>query len=149
MAGKISEMGDAAALAGGEGIECLQSGGNLKTTPAALLAYIRALLTDTDVPAAIVTESGTSRAMANGDAGKYIRFLNTAAKTATFGTGLNIVGQEFHGRNVGANNLTLTPSGTTLNAPAGGTLIIPPGGTFTVKQVGATEHDVFGTTTAA
>jgi hypothetical protein len=104
-------------------------------------------LTDTDVPATVVTESGTSRAMANGDAGRYIRFTSDSAKTATFGTGLNVVGQEFHIRNVGANNLTLTPSSTTLNAPAGGTLIVPPGGTVTVKQVASTEFDVFGATT--
>jgi hypothetical protein len=104
-------------------------------------------LTDTDVPATVVTESGTSRVMANGDAGRYIRFTSGSAKTATFGTGLNVVGQEFHLRNVGANNLTLTPSSTTLNAPAGGTLIVPPGGTVTVKQVAATEFDVFGATT--
>lgn len=106
-------------------------------------------LTDTDVPATIVTEATTSRAMADGDAGRYIRHTSGSAKTATYGTGLTVVGQEFHHRNVGANNLTLTPSSTTLNAPAGGTLVIPPGGTATVKQVGATEFDVFGTTTAA
>jgi hypothetical protein len=104
-------------------------------------------LTDKDVPATVVTESGTSRAMSNSDAGSYIRFTNGSAKTATFGTGVNVVGQEFHIRNVGANNLTLTPSSTTLNAPAGGTLIVPPGGTVTVKQVASTEFDVFGSTT--
>lgn len=108
-------------------------------------------LSDADVPATVVTESGTSREMANADAGSYIRFTSTSAKTktATFGTGVNVVGQEFHIRNVGANNLTLTPSSTTLNAPAGGTLVVPPGGTVTVKQVASTEFDVFGTTTAA
>ncbi len=106
-------------------------------------------LTDSDVPAGITTESGTSRAISNSDAGRYIRFTSGSAKAATFGTGVNVVGQEFHIRNVGANNLTLTPSSTTLNAPAGGTLIVPPGGTVTVKQVASTEFDVFGTTTAA
>lgn len=108
-----------------------------------------AALSDTDVPATVVTETGASRAMANGDAGRYIRFTNTGAKTATFGTGLNVVGQEFHIRNAAANNLTLTASSTTLNAPAGGTLIVPPNGTVTVKQVASTQFDVFGTTTAA
>jgi hypothetical protein len=106
-------------------------------------------ITDTDVPATVVNETGTSRAMANSDAGTYIRFTNTSAKTATFGTGVNVVGQEFHIRNVGTNNLTLTPSSTTLNAPADGTLVVPPGGTVTIKQVASTEFDVFGTTTAA
>ena len=106
-------------------------------------------LTDKDVPATVVTESGTSRAMANSDAGTYIRFTNTSAKTATFGTDLDVVGQEFHIRNVGTNDLTLTPSSTTLNAPSGGTLVVPTGGTCTVKQVASTEFDVFGTTTAA
>lgn len=106
-------------------------------------------LTDADVPASIITESTTSRAMSNSDAGSYIRHTSGSAKSATYGTGLNVIGQEFHHRNVGANNLTLTASSTTLNPPAGGTLIVPPGGTVTVKQVGATEFDVFGTTTAA
>lgn len=106
-------------------------------------------LNDADVPAAIITESTTSRAMSNSDAGSYIRHTSGSAKSATYGTGLDVIGQEFHHRNVGANNLTLTASSTTLNPPAGGTLIVPPGGTVTVKQVGATEFDVFGTTTAA
>lgn len=149
MAGKLSEMSPVAALSGTERTECLQGGANLYHTPALVLTYIRALLTDADVPAPITTESGTSRAMANSDAGHYVRFTSTSAKTATFGTGVNVVGQEFHLRNVGASNLTLTPSSTTLNAPAGGTLVVPPGGTVTVKQVGSTEFDVFGTTTAA
>lgn len=106
-------------------------------------------LTDADVPATIVTETTTARAMANSDAGRYIRHTNTAAKTATYSTALTVVGQEFHHRNVGANDLTLSADGTTLNAPAGGTLVVPPGGTVTVKQVGTAEFDVFGQTTAA
>lgn len=123
---------------------------NLKTVSGqSVIGSGNVALSDTDVPATVVTEAGTSRAMANSDAGTYIRFTSGSAKTATFGTGLNVTGQEFHLRNVGANDLTLTPSSTTLNAPAGGTLVIPPGGTVTVKQVGATEFDVFGTTTAA
>lgn len=107
------------------------------------------VLTDSDVPATVVTETGTSRSLTNSDAGTYIRFTSTSAKTVTFGTGLNVTGQEFHLRNVGTNNLTLAASGTTLNAPAGGTLVVPPGGTVTVKQVASTTFDVFGTTTAA
>jgi hypothetical protein len=146
---RTDELDAASALAGTEPVPVYQGGTTKRSTPAALLAYIRALLTDTDVPAGITTESGTSRAMANADAGRYIRFTSGSAKTATFGTGVNVVGQEFHIRNVGANNLTLTPSSTTLNAPAGGTLVVPPGGTVTVKQVASTEFDVFGQTTAA
>jgi hypothetical protein len=150
MADKRTDQLDAAgSLAGTEPVPVFQDGTTKRSTPAAFLAYIRALLTDTDVPAGITTEAGTSRVMENADAGRYIRFTSDSAKTATFGTGVNVVGQEFHIRNVGANDLTLTPSSTTLNAPAGGTLVVPPSGTVTVKQVGATEFDVFGTTTAA
>lgn len=130
--------------------DTLVSGTSIKTVAGeTLLGAGNVALDDSDVPATIATEAGTSRAMANSDAGLYIRFTSGSAKTATFGTGVNVVGQEFHLRNVGANDLTLTPSSTTLNAPAGGTLAVPPGGTVTVKQVASTEFDVFGTTTAA
>ena len=156
---KISALPAAGALAGTEPVPIVQDGATKQTTvqDIADIAPVQSvntrtgdvILTDTDVPATITTESGTSRAMANSDAGRYIRFTSTSAKTATFGTGLNVVGQEFHIRNVGTSDLTLTPSSTTLNAPAGGTLVVPTGGTVTVKQVDSTEFDVFGQTTAA
>lgn len=156
---RIDQLDAAAPLDGTEEVPVYQDGGTVRATAQDIadLAPVESVagrtgavvLSDADVPAGITTEAGTSRAMANADAGKYIRFTSGSAKTATFGTGVNVVGQEFHIRNVGANNLTLTPLSTTLNAPAGGTLVVPPGGTVTVKQVASTEFDVFGSTEAA
>ena len=99
--------------------------------------------------APILNHAGTALTAINIDAGRYTRFANAAAKTYTFtSTEVFTVGAEFHGRNVGAGNLTLTAGGTfVLNAPASGTLVIPPGGVFGVKIVGAAEADVFGVTT--
>jgi hypothetical protein len=100
------------------------------------------------VPATVVNEAGSSRAIADSDAGKYIRFTATGAKTCTFGTG--ITKGEYHIRNAAASgDVTLTASSTTLNAPAGGTLVLEPGMTVTVKFVASAEFDVFGQTVAA
>ena len=106
------------------------------------------VLSDSDVPATVVTEAGSSRAIADSDAGKYIRFTATGAKTCTFGTG--ITKGEYHIRNAAASgDVTLTASSTTLNPPAGGTLVLEPGMTCTVKFVGTAEFDIIGQTVAA
>jgi len=145
---KISALTAASTLDGTEPFPVVQGGGTKKATGAQLLAYIRALLTDSDVPATVVTEAGSSRAIADSDAGKYIRFTATGAKTCTFGTG--ITKGEYHIRNAAASgNVTLTASSTTLNAPADGTLVLEPGMTVTVKFVASAEFDVFGQTVAA
>lgn len=101
--------------------------------------------------APVVTESGTALDATGANAGNYTRFTNAGAKTYTFDSAESYsVNDEYHGRNVGAGDLTLTAAGTfTLNAPAGGTVVIPAGGTFTVKIVAAAEADVFGVTVAA
>lgn len=101
--------------------------------------------------ASVVTESGTALAATDANSGDYTRFTSASAKTYTFDSGESYtVGDEYHGRNAGAGDLTLTEAGTfTLNAPAGGTLVVATGGTFTVKIVGAAEADVFGVTVAA
>ncbi len=101
--------------------------------------------------APVVTESGTSLTADDTNAGNYTRFTNAGAKTYTFDDAETYsVGDEYHGRNVGAGDLTLTEAGTfTLNAPAGGSLVISQGGTFTVKIVAADEADVFGATVEA
>lgn len=96
----------------------------------------------------VQTESSTTKTLTNADSDKYTRMTSDSAKTLIVGTGLTVIGQEFHIRNAGLNNVTITASSTTVNAPAGGTLLIPPRGTVTIKQVGATEFDVIGTTTA-
>jgi hypothetical protein len=100
----------------------------------------------------VITDSSTARdADPATDAGCYIRFTNAAAKIYTFDDGDGFsAGQEFHVRNAGAGDLTLTAAGTmTLNAPAGGTLVVPEGGTATVKMVASDEADVFGVTEPA
>lgn len=101
--------------------------------------------------APVVTESGTSLTADGTNAGNYTRFTNSGTKTYTFDDSeAYTVGDEYHGRNVGAGDLTITEAGTfTVNPPAGGTLVIPQGGTFTVKIVAADEADLFGVTVAA
>ncbi len=98
----------------------------------------------------VVAEAGTSLLATAANAGRYTRFTAASAKTYTFNsTETYTVGDEYHVRNIGAGNLTLTPAGSfVLNAPADGTLVIPQGGTATVKIVGAAEADVFGVTVA-
>lgn len=99
----------------------------------------------------VVAASGTSLAADETNAGNYTRFTNAGAKTYTFDSAESYaVGSEYHGRNIGAGDLTITEAGSfTVNAPAGGTLIIPQGGTFTVKIVASNEADLFGVTEAA
>ncbi|MNZ22486.1 hypothetical protein D3C78_395780 [compost metagenome] len=103
--------------------------------------------------APVITEATTARASAIGDAGSYIRFTNTGAKTYTVQPQASVAwvaDSEIHGRNVGASSLTLTPgSGVTLNAPFGGTLVVPPGGSFTLKRGAENVWDVLGQTVAA
>jgi hypothetical protein len=123
--------------------------GNVKTVAGqSVVGSGNVVLSDADVPATVVNEAGSSRAIADSDAGKYIRFTATGAKTCTFGTG--ITKGEYHIRNAAASgDVTLTASSTTLNAPAGGTLVLEPGMTVTVKFVASAEFDVFGQTVAA
>lgn len=101
--------------------------------------------------APVVTEPGTSLTAAPANSGNYTRFTNSSAKAYTFDDAETyVVGAEYHGRNVGAGDLTITEAGTmTVNPPADGTLVIPQGGTFTVKIVAADEADLFGVTVDA
>lgn len=98
----------------------------------------------------IVTESTTALTADATNSGNYTRFTNASAKTYTFDDSETYTaGDEYHGRNVGAADLTITAAGgMTINPPAGGTLVIPQGGTFTVKIVDADEADLFGVTVA-
>ncbi|MNQ15583.1 hypothetical protein D3C85_285560 [compost metagenome] len=103
--------------------------------------------------APVIIESGAARISALGDAGSYIRFTNTGAKTYTVQPQVSVAwvaDSEIHGRNVGATDLTLTPgSGVTLLVPYGGTLVVPPGGSFTLKRGAENVWDVLGQTVAA
>lgn len=98
--------------------------------------------------APVVTESGTNLDATDANYGNYTRFTNAGTKTYSFdSTESYVIGTEYHGRNVGAGDLTISEVGTfVMNEPAGGTLVIPQGGTFTVKIVGAAEADLFGVT---
>lgn len=99
----------------------------------------------------VVTESGTNLDATGSNDGNYTRFTSASAKTYTFDDAESFTtGAEYHGRNVGAGDLTITEAGAmTINPPAGGTLVIPQGGTFTVKIVASDEADLFGVTVAA
>lgn len=103
--------------------------------------------------APVSTISGTSHDMVAADAGTYMRFTNSSAKTLTVqddSTEALAANSEYHGRNAGAGDLTIVEdTSVTINPPAGGTLVIPEGGTFTLKRVAADEFDLFGVTVAA
>jgi hypothetical protein len=100
--------------------------------------------------APVSTVSGTSHDITAAEAGGYLRFTATSAKTCTFrpeSTEALPDNGEWHIRNVGAGDITLTAgSGVTLNAPYSGTLAVPPLGTVTVKRVAADVFDVMGVT---
>lgn len=98
----------------------------------------------------VVTESGTALTATGANSGNYTRFTNASAKTYSFDSAETYaVDDEYHGRNAGAGDLTLTEVGSfVINPPFGGSLVIPQGGTFTVKIVGAAEADLFGVTEA-
>jgi hypothetical protein len=98
----------------------------------------------------VVEEGTTARAATPENAGEYTRFTDAAEKTFTFnGAEDFIVGAEYHGRNVGAGDLTLVGSGgMTITPPAGGTLVVPQDGTFVVKIVSATLAELTGKTVA-
>lgn len=104
--------------------------------------------------ALLIAEATSNRDVTPADAGAYIRFTATGAKTASFDLGDGFSSpQEYHLANRAASgNLTITPVGSpeiTFNAPKGGTLVLEPGDTVTVKFVDADEADVFGSTEAA
>jgi hypothetical protein len=98
--------------------------------------------------AEIATESGAARTAQASQGNTYVRFTNASAKVYTFDDAeAYTIGQEFHGRNVGAGDLSIEgTTGMTINPPFGGSLVIPEQGTFTVKIVAAGEADLFGVT---
>lgn len=120
-------------------------GGPMNLQAQALLNRTEALRHQLDA------EGGTTRAITPADQQDYIRFTAAGAKTATFDSGSGFAApQEFHIANRAASgNLTLAPTGITLNPPKGGTLVLAPGDTVTIKFVSPTVADVFGSTVAA
>lgn len=122
---------------------------------ALLIAGVTGLQTALDRAtfAPVVAEPSASRVSALGDAGSYLNFTNTGAKTYTVQPQASVAwvaDSEINGCNAAASDLTLTPgSGVTLNAPYGGTLVIPPFGAFTLKRVAENVWNVHGQTVAA
>lgn len=96
----------------------------------------------------VVTVSGTSLAADASNSGNYTRFTGLTAKSYSFDTAETyVVGAEYHGRNVGTGDLTITEvGGMTINPPLDGTLVVPPNGWFAVKIVAADEADLRGDT---
>lgn len=120
------------------------------TSLAELLAWFRAFLSDADVPAAVVTESGAARTLALSDRGAYIRWTGTGAKTLTVNTDTGGASGEYHQRNdADSGDLTISASGVTVKPPKGGTLVLEPGDTVTIKRVASNVFHVFGSTKAA
>ncbi|MNZ41746.1 hypothetical protein D3C78_593030 [compost metagenome] len=123
--------------------------------PAELAAEVSALESSIAVAtfAPVIFEVTGSRVASLADAGSYVRFTFTGAKTYTVAPQANVTwvdSTEIHGRNVGATDLTLAQgAGVTLNVPYGGTLLIPTGGSFTIKRVAADEWDIIGQTVPA
>jgi len=136
---KYTDLAAAGALAGTDVIAVARGAASLQTPLSAV---------QTLVLPAVVTEAGTSRTALPAHAGNYTRFTAGTAKTYTFDNAqAYVVGTEFHVRNVGAGNLTLTPAGGfTFTAPYNGTLVVPPAGVVTIKIVGSGAADVFGVT---
>lgn len=102
--------------------------------------------------APVITEAGASRDIdPSTDAGRYIRFTATGAKTANFDVADGFASpKEYHITNRAASgNLTLTGTGFTFNEHKGGTLVLEPGDTVTVKIVDTDEADLIGSTEAA
>jgi hypothetical protein len=99
-------------------------------------------------PVVEITDSSFGATSAN--SGNYSRFTNSSTKSYTFNSSDTFeLNAEYHGRNVGAGDLTLLPVGSfVLNAPRGGSLVVKQGATFTVKIVDTAEADVFGQTEA-
>lgn len=97
-------------------------------------------------PSTLVTDATTALTALPSAAGNYTRFTNAGTKTYTFTDAqAYVIGAEYHGRNVGAGNLTLAGAGSApfvLNPPTGGSLVVPSGSTFTVKIVTTTQADV-------
>ena len=102
------------------------------------------------LPAAVVTDSTTSRTVGTADSNTYLRFTSTSAVTVTIPPQSSVTwaaDTEIHIRRAAAGNLTLTPgSGVTLNAPSGGTLVMTDAMSVTLKRVAENQWDVIGQT---
>lgn len=102
--------------------------------------------------AAVVQTEAGDYTLAPGDSTNFIRLTSSSPKLVNIDaeatTPLPANG-EWHIRNAGAGDATITPAGgVTVNPPTGGTLIVPEGGTVTLKRAAADVFDLFGAVTA-
>lgn len=95
-----------------------------------------------------ITSNGASHDLDPDNAGAMHRFSGTGAKTLAVDVADGFsAGLVFHVCNRGASgDVTLSPTGVTLNAPKGGTLTLEPGDTASVHFIDTDEADVFGST---
>lgn len=93
---------------------------------------------------ATTTEAGTTLTATPAAAWNYTRFTNAGTKTYTFDSAqAYVVNTEFHGRNVGAGNLTIAQAGSfVITPPTGGSLVIPQGQSFFLKITGTNTADL-------
>lgn len=89
-------------------------------------------------------ESGTTLTALPAAAWNYTRFTNAGTKTYTFDSAqAYVTNTEFHGRNVGAGNLTIAQAGSfVITPPVGGSLVIPQGQSFFLKITGTNTADL-------
>lgn len=98
----------------------------------------------------IISETGTgaTHVLVPADAGELVRFSGTGAKTVDIDVASGFTADEiYHISNRGASgDVTLDPTGVTLNAPKGGSLVLEPGDTVSVHFFSSSVADVFGST---
>lgn len=89
-------------------------------------------------------ESGTTLTATGANAWNYTRFTNAGTKTYTFDSAETYANNaEYHGRNVGAGNLTIAAAGSfVITPPVGGSLVIPQGQSFFLKITGTNMADL-------
>lgn len=120
------------------------------STQLATTAFVQAAVSASSTVSSveIVAVTTATRTLGLTDAGKVLRFTDTAAKTLTVSsTTSHTPNSIFHVTNRGtAGNLVLTGSGVTLNPPKGGALTLEPGDTVSIHMVSATVADVYGST---
>lgn len=89
-------------------------------------------------------ETGTALTATGANAWNYTRFTNAGTKTYTFDSAQTYINNaEYHGRNVGAGNLTIAQAGSfVITPPVGGSLVIPQGQSFFLKITGTNTADL-------
>lgn len=130
----------------------LVSGTNIKTVNGASVLG-SGDLTVSAAPAAVITESTTSRTLGLTDAGKFIDFTNASASIVTVAPQASVTwlaDTEIYIYRDAAGNLTITPgAGVTLKAPSGGTLVLTNAMGVMLKRISSDTWLVIGQTVAA